>query len=202
MQRLLSGYRRFRAERWPKERALYRALAAGQTPRLLVIACSDSRVDPATIFAAEPGELFIIRNVANVVPPFVNDGGLHAASAAIEFAVKKLKVRTILVMGHAACGGVSAALSEDRDADSPFLAAWIDLIAPAKARCAACSDGDLQTALERENVKLSLERLLTFPFVAEAASDGRLALEGARFGIQDGKLEIYDAIEGVFQSLD
>jgi carbonic anhydrase len=202
MQRLLSGYRQFRAERWPKERALYQALAAGQTPRLLVIACSDSRVDPATIFAAEPGELFILRNVANVVPPFVDDGGLHAASAAIEFAVKKLKVRTILVMGHAACGGVTAALSDERDADSPFLAAWIDLMAPAKARCAHGVDGDPQTALERENIKLGLERLMTFPFVADAVAEGRLALEGARFGIQDGKLEVFDPTDCAFHSLD
>ncbi len=202
MQRLLSGYRQFRAERWPRERALYQALAAGQTPRLLVIACSDSRVDPATIFAAEPGELFILRNVANVVPPFVNDGGLHAASAAIEFAVKKLAVRTILVMGHAACGGVTAALAEERDDDSPFLAAWIDLLAPAKARCAQCTDADPQTALERENIKLSLERLMTFPFVAEAVAEGRLALEGARFGIQDGRLEVYDPTDDAFHSLD
>jgi len=202
MQRLLSGYRQFRQERWPKERALYQALAAGQTPRMLVIACADSRVDPATIFAAEPGELFILRNVANVVPPFVNDGGLHAASAAIEFAVKKLNVRTILVMGHAACGGVTAALSDERDDDSPFLAAWIDLIAPAKARCVHCEGVDPQTALERENVKLSLERLMTFPFVAQAVQEGRLKLEGMRFGIEDGRLEVFDAASGTFQSLD
>jgi carbonic anhydrase len=202
MQRLLAGYRSFRAERWPKERALYQALAAGQTPRMLVIACSDSRVDPATIFAAQPGELFILRNVANVVPPYKADGGLHAASAAIEFAVKKLQVRTILVMGHAACGGVTAALAEERDADSPFLAAWIDLMAPAKARCAHCEGPEAQTALERENVKLSLERLMTFPFVSQAVAEGRLALEGMRFGIEDGKLEVYDPAIEAFHGLE
>ncbi len=202
MQRLLSGYRQFRTERWPKERALYQALAGGQTPRMLVIACSDSRVDPSTIFAAEPGELFIVRNVANVVPPYVPDGGLHAASAAIEFAVKKLMVRTILVMGHAACGGVSAALADERDDDSPFLAAWIDLIEPAKQRCAQCEGVDPQTALERENVKLSLERLMTFPFVAQAVAEGRLALEGMRFGIEDGRLEVFDPTTDAFRGLD
>lgn len=202
MQRLLSGYRQFRADRWPKERALYQALAAGQTPRMLVIACSDSRVDPSTIFAAEPGELFIVRNVANLVPPYVADGGLHAASAAIEFAVKKLNVRTILVMGHARCGGVTAALADERDTESPFLAAWIDLLAPAKERCTACAGEDPQTALERESIKVSLERLMTFPFVAEAVHEGRLALEGMRFGIEDGRLEVFDHAAGDFHGLD
>jgi carbonic anhydrase len=131
MQRLLNGYKAFREQRWPKERALYGALAEqGQSPRMLVIACCDSRVDPATIFDSGPGELFIVRNVANLVPPYEQGEGLHGTSAAIEFAVRKLRVRTILVLGHAQCGGVSAALAAEPDPSDIFIAPWIELLAP------------------------------------------------------------------------
>ncbi|MFZ4069982.1 MAG: carbonic anhydrase [Caulobacterales bacterium] len=190
MKKLLAGYRQFRAERWPKEHALYEALARGQTPRLLIIACADSRVDPSTIFNAGPGELFVVRNVAALAPPYAADEGLHGTSAAIEFAVKKLNVHSILVLGHAACGGVSAALDDDQLDETEFLRPWIALMAPARARCLACDDP--QTALEREAIKLSLDRLMTFPFVAERVRAGALSLEGARFGIENGLLELYD----------
>jgi carbonic anhydrase len=201
MQRLLSGYRAFRDQRWPREKALYEALALGQTPRLLVIACSDSRVDPATIFDAGPGELFIVRNVANLVPPYEQGEGLHGTSAAIEFAVKKLMVRTILVLGHARCGGVSAALEEDAMAGTVFLEPWIRLLAPAKARCAHHAS-DPQTALEQESIRLSMERLEAFPFVRQAMEERGLAIEGARFDIADGHLEILDKTDGKFIRLD
>jgi carbonic anhydrase len=199
MQRLLQGYRLFREERWPRERALYAALAEGQAPRLLVIACSDSRVDPATIFGAGPGELFVVRNVANLVPPFDQGEGLHGTSAAIEYAVRTLKVRTILVMGHARCGGVAAALDDAVDPDSVFLRAWIDLLAPARQRMAR--GPDRASGLERESIKLSLERLVQFPFVAAALEAGALALVGARFDIADGRLELLDQTTGLFTEL-
>jgi len=202
MQRLLNGYKAFREQRWPKERALYGALAEqGQSPRMLVIACCDSRVDPATIFDSGPGELFIVRNVANLVPPYEQGEGLHGTSAAIEFAVRKLRVRTILVLGHAQCGGVSAALAAEPDPSDIFIAPWIELLAPARARC-ICSEGEEgQAALERESIKLSLERLKTFPFVAEAIATGELVLEGAHFGIADGHLELFDHASGQFVPL-
>jgi carbonic anhydrase len=199
MQRLLSGYRAFRDQRWPQERALYEALAQGQTPRLLVIGCSDSRVDPATIFGAGPGELFVIRNVANLVPPFDQGEGLHGTSAAIEYAVKVLKVRTILVMGHAGCGGVQAALSGGVGSDMRFLRSWIELLEPARLECEALPNG--QEALERASIKLSLDRLMTFPFVADGVANGALSLEGARFDIADGRLEVLDPASGAFVSL-
>jgi carbonic anhydrase len=199
MQRLLSGYRSFREQRWPQERALYEALSHGQTPRLLVIGCSDSRVDPGTIFGAGPGELFVIRNVANLVPPFDQGEGLHGTSAAIEYAVKVLQVRTILVMGHARCGGVAAALSGNVGPEMRFLRSWIDLLEPARLVCQAVADN--QTALERESIRLSLSRLCTFPFVTEAMAEGRLALEGARFDIADGHLEVLDQTSGDFVTL-
>lgn len=196
MQRLLAGYRAFRAQRWPHERALYEALAQGQAPRLLVIGCSDSRVDPATIFGAGPGELFVVRNVANLVPPHDQGDGLHGTSAAIEYAVKVLRVRTILVMGHARCGGVAAALTGQVGSEMRFLKSWIDLLAPARLQCEAVPDS--QTALEREGVKLSIARLATFPFVAEALAEKTLAIEGARFDIADGGLEVLDHETGQF----
>lgn len=199
MQRLLAGYRAFRDQRWPREKALYEALANGQTPRLLVIGCCDSRVDPATIFGAGPGELFVIRNVANLAPPFDQGEGLHGTAAAIEYAVKVLGVRTILVLGHARCGGVAAALSGKVGDDMRFLQSWIALMEPARLVCEAVPDS--QTALERESIKLSLSRLMSFPFIADAVQAGTLALEGARFDIADGHLEVLDHGSGDFVTL-
>ena len=191
MKELIAGYRRFMAERWPGERELYGTLAKGQKPHALVIGCCDSRADPATIFSARPGELFVIRNVASIVPPFEQGLGHHGTSSAIAFAVLALKVRTILVLGHAQCGGVAAALAGDNPAQRlPFVSDWVDLLAPAVARCAHAQDR--QTAVEKEAVKLSLERLMTFPFVADAVRSGAVQLAGAHFGIADGVLSVLD----------
>lgn len=197
MQRLLEGYRSFRARRWPHEKAHYEELAEGQSPKFLVIACCDSRVDPATIFEARPGELFIIRNVANLVPPYQPGAGLHGTSAAIEFAVRKLEVETILVLGHAQCGGCMAALDHTIGQDMVFLQPWVALLEPALERC--FDDPDPQTALERESVKVSLENLRAFPFIADAMRTRGLKLEGARFGVANGKLELLDQATGAFQ---
>jgi len=197
MDRLLEGYRAFRAKRWPYEKAHYEELAEGQRPSFLVIACCDSRVDPATIFDAKPGELFIIRNVANLVPPYEPGAGLHGTSAAIEFAVRKLEVSTILVMGHAQCGGCMAALDHTISQDMVFLQPWVALLEPAVER--VVHEADPQTALERESVKVSLENLRAFPFIAEAMRTRGLKLQGARFGVADGRLELLDQATGAFQ---
>ncbi len=198
MQRLIEGYRNFMAGRWPAERALYAELAKGQNPDYLVIACCDSRVDPATIFGVRPGELFVLRNVANIVPPYEEGGGYHGTSAAISFAVLGLNVHHIVVLGHAECGGIRAALDASAAVPMPFLSQWIDLLAPAVARCGHEHD-DRQTAVERAAVRLSLERLMSFPFIAERAGRGTLALHGARFGIADGRLEVLDETDGEFR---
>lgn len=197
MQRLLEGYRAFRSKRWPYERQVYEELAVGQKPEFLVIACCDSRVDPATIFDAKPGELFIIRNVANLVPPYDPGVGLRGTSAAIEFAVRKLEVSTILVMGHAQCGGCAAALDHTIGQDMVFLQPWVALLEPALERCVDAPDPQL--ALERESVKVSLENLRAFPFIADAIATRGLKLEGARFGVADGRLELLDQETGSFQ---
>jgi carbonic anhydrase len=198
MDHLIAGYRVYRQKRWPELRALHRQLAErGQAPKTLVIACADSRVDPATIFDAKPGELFVVRNVANLAPPFEEAPGFHGVSAAIEFAVIQLKVETILVLGHAQCGGVAAAL-EDRPRDPhSFLDAWISLLDTAKHRIKGRS-GDHPTALEYESIRVTLENLATFPFVAEAMRTRGLKLAGARYGVADGGLELLDAATGAF----
>ena len=198
MDHLIEGYRIYRQQRWPELRALHRELAErGQAPKTLVIACADSRVDPATIFNAGPGELFVVRNVANLAPPFEEAPGFHGVSAAIEFGVIQLKVGTILVLGHAQCGGVATAI-EDRPRDPhSFLDAWISLLDAAKARIEGCP-GDHTTALEYESIRVTLENLATFPFVAEAMRMRGLKLAGARYGIADGGLELLDAASGAF----
>jgi carbonic anhydrase len=199
MERLIEGYRVYRETRWPNLQALHRVLAEqGQAPKTLVIACADSRVDPATIFNAGPGELFVVRNVANLAPPFERGAGHHGVSAAIEFAVVQLKVETILVLGHAQCGGVAAALDErPRNPDS-FLDMWIGLLDPAKRRISS-REGDPHTALEYESIKVTIENLATFPFVAEAIAKGRLKLAGARYGVADGSLEVLNSESGAFE---
>ena len=197
MERLIAGYREFRSGRWPQERRLYEALAQGQEPETFVISCCDSRVDPATIFNAAPGELFVARNVANLVPPFEEEGTYHGTSAALEFAVTALKVKTVLVLGHARCGGVAAALAPAERHEGSFLNAWIKLLDPALARCSDKA-GDRQEAVERESIRLSLERLRSFPFVAKAIRSRGLALRGARFGIADGMLEVLDPASDKF----
>ena len=200
MEHLLEGYRIYREKRWPELRALHRRLAErGQSPRTMVIACADSRVDPATIFNAGPGELFVIRNVANLAPPCEEGSiGFHGVSAAIEFAVTKLYVETILVLGHAQCGGVAAALStEPRDPNS-FLDTWIGLLDHAKGRIEGCS-GDAAEALEHESIRVTLENLKTFPFVARAIEENGLKLAGARYGVADGSLEVLNLETGAFE---
>lgn len=205
MDRLLAGYRAFKARRWPEEHAHYAALSQdGQSPDTLVIACSDSRVDPATIFSADPGELFVVRNVAGIVPPCEADTGHRGTSAALAFAVLQLDVRQIVVLGHAQCGGVAAALNEGRLAsDVPFLSNWIDLLNPARRHSAHIRDAAARhAAMERDCVRLSLDNLMTFAFVAERVHAGNLRLFGAHFGIADGMLEIFDERSGTFFAVE
>src|SRR5580693_1485203 len=194
MSRLVAGYRAFRGGRWQAEHERYVELARdGQKPETLVIACSDSRSDPATIFNARPGELFVVRNIAAIVPPLENDNAHHGTTAAIAFAVLVLKVRNILVMGHAQCGGIAAALDPGLGGDVPWLRAWIDLLAPAVEHLSPSQDEEARhVSLERDSVLLSIERLKTYPFVSERLAKGELEINGARFGIADGKLEVYD----------
>jgi len=196
---LVDGYRRFLAGRYREEAALYGALAAsGQAPKVMVIACCDSRVDPAAIFSAGPGQLFVARNVANLVPPFEPHGDYHGTSAAFEFAVNGLGVETILVMGHARCGGVRAYLDGiyEGKAQHGFIQRWMSLLKPARMdalREAGDKPIEAQAqALEFAAVRHSIENLETFPFIKERLADGRLRLRGAYFDIADGILLALD----------
>ena len=187
---LFDGYRRFRLERWPEARAEYETLAqAGQKPHTLIVACSDSRADPALIFDAAPGQLFVVRNVANLVPPYEPDGLLHGVSAALEFGVKVLNVRRIVVMGHAHCGGVDAMLNGAPDICADFVAPWVAQGSAVVRRVAEeVSEDQVEGAAEEAVVRLSIENLRTFPWIAEREAAGELTLTGLHFGIADGVL--------------
>lgn len=196
---LMDGYRAFRAETFPANRALYRELVErGQAPRVMIIACCDSRVDPTTIFNARPGELFVLRNVANLVPPREPHGDYHGTSAALEFAVTGLKVEHIVVLGHAYCGGVQAFLEGLYGSKAPtgFIAKWISLLRPAMAHLPPAEELREPVArlraLERASVVNSLANLETFPFVKERVEQGRLSLHGAHFDIETGIVWRYD----------
>jgi carbonic anhydrase len=189
MDALIEGYRRFRAQKWPAERARYEALAARvQQPKTLVVSCSDSRVDPQTIFDAAPGELFVVRNVAGLVPPYTPDGGCHGTSAALEYGVRVLKVERIVVLGHAQCGGVRAMVDGAPPEARDFVAPWMAVAASVLATPPP-PDADPFAHYEAETVRLSLRHLQGFPWVSAALSEGQLSLEGFRFGIATGALE-------------
>ena len=202
---MLEGYRRFRATGWTRERERWSELAEGQSPEILVIACSDSRVDPAAIFDAKPGEMFVIRNVSALVPPYESDAHYHGTSAAIEFAVTQLEVKEILVMGHGFCGGCAASLTGQfdnaREGEGHFIAHWIDLLDEARDMVRAEHpklDRAAFQAMEREGVRVSLRNLRTFPWIREREADGRLKLHGAVFAISDGLLYLCDEASGTF----
>jgi carbonic anhydrase len=201
---LLEGYRQFRTGRFARESERYRRLAEqGQRPATMVIACCDSRAAPETIFDALPGELFVVRNVANLVPHYEPDDRYHSTSAALEFAVQALRVKDIVVLGHGRCGGVRAVLEPADEPLSPgdFIGKWMDLLAPA-AKVITASGGmtleEQQTALERVSVRYSIENLRTFPCVSILEKKGRLKLHGAWFDILDGDLWIMDPESGEF----
>lgn len=197
MQHLLDGYARFRETAWPERRALFERLAAqGQRPRTMVIACSDSRVDPAMIFDAGPGELFVARNVANLVPPYQPDGSYHGTSAALEFGVCSLEVQDLIVMGHGLCGGIQALLS-DTASMGDFVGPWIHLAERARRQVLACDAPDRQLAGEHAVVRVSLENLQSFPWVARRVAAGTLRLHGAHFDVRSGVLTILQP-SGVF----
>jgi len=205
---LLDGFRKFRNIYFEKEPDLFRdTLRHGQSPRFAVVACSDSRVDPAIVLQTEPGDIFMVRNVAALVPPYEPDSGYHGTSAALEFAVKGLKVGHILVIGHAQCGGVAAMIAKQEGNEPPgeFIAAWTGLLREARARALAADptlDGDaLQHASERQAVCLSLENLSGFPFIRDAVATGKLQLHGWYLDIFDGALEAWNPESETFERL-
>lgn len=205
VERLMEGYRAFLENRYVQESATYRRLEQeGQTPRIMIVACCDSRVDPATIFSAGPGELFVVRNVANLVPPWEPHGDYHGTSAALEFAVTGLEVEHIVVMGHGQCGGIAAFLKGLHGDGRPrsFIDKWMSLLNGARGHAlrtaTEASPDELQRAVEEEGIRQSLDNLKTFPFIAERLADGRLQLHGAWFAIATGQLTALDSASNAF----
>ncbi|WP_076069406.1 carbonic anhydrase [Sphingomonas montana] len=201
---LIDGYRRFKATGWDTQLERWETLAKGQSPKIMIIACSDSRVDPATIFDVAPGQTFVVRNVAALVPPYETGGGFHGVSSAVEFAVTQLEVTDVLVLGHASCGGCKAALSRTFEGSEhgkgAFIDSWISMLAETRDDVIADmgTSDDAVREMEHRAVGVSLDNLRTFPFVQERLDDGRLKLHGAWFGIAEGDLLVRDPETGAF----
>lgn len=208
---LLSGYKEFKEDHLPEARARYEVLAElGQKPKTMIVSCCDSRAAPETIFNSAPGELFVVRNVANLVPPYEADDGFHGTSAALEFAVQALKVENIVIMGHGRCGGVQAFLVQDEGvvetkplSPGDFIGKWITLLEPAKDKM-FCEDGaDFTTrrrAMEEAGIRNSIDNLLTFPCVKTQVERGKITLHGAWFDISSGELYTMDHETGEFST--
>ena len=206
---LLSGYKEFKEDHLPEARARYEVLAElGQKPKTMIISCCDSRAAPETVFNAAPGELFVVRNVANLVPPYEADDGFHGTSAALEFAVQALKVENIVIMGHGRCGGVQAFLLQDEGvvetkplSPGDFIGKWITLLEPAKEKM-ICEDGAdfaaRKRAMEEAGIRNSIDNLMTFPCVKTQVERGKITLHGAWFDISSGELYTMDHETGQF----
>jgi carbonic anhydrase len=208
MDQMIEGFKRFRDNYFAKNRPLFDNLAQqGQTPNVLLIGCSDSRVDPAIIFDAQPGEMFVLRNVANLIPPFAPDDGHHGTSAAVEFAVRGLKVGHIIVLGHARCGGVRALIEGNPNDQSDFIRGWMQIARSARDRALALtlSAGQpieaARRMCEQETVAISLGNLMTFPWIRERVEAGNLMLHGWFYDMEDGKLFRLDPVTNTFQEV-
>ncbi|CAN1723445.1 carbonic anhydrase [Hyphomicrobium sp. 1Nfss2.1] len=204
-EKLADRYRRFHHRHFLPKAEEYEELAAyGQSPEAMIVSCSDSRVDPETIFSAMPGELFVVRNVANLIPPYETGGKFHGVSSAIEFALLNLRVKHMIVMGHSGCGGVKAALDQSaaKQTEAQFISRWMSMLDDARLRVVAAhqtaTEAERQAALEKEGVKTSIKHLRTFPFVSEAEDKGKLAIHGAYFDIASGTLSVLNHSRGEF----
>ena len=208
IDKLLEGFQRFRKRYFETDRALYQRLTQqGQSPKTLMIGCSDSRVDPAIITDTDPGDLFVVRNVANLVPPCDTGGAYHGTSAALEFAVCHLKVANIVVLGHARCGGIKALLESEGSVppNQGFIAPWVNMAARARDRVLGrwpeAGKEFQQRACERASILVSLDNLMTFSFVSQRAEAGQLQLYGWYFDLENGELMQYDPQTGRFHDL-
>ena len=206
LSQLIEGYHRFREKDWARERERWAELSEGQSPKVMILSCADSRVDPSHIFDARPGEMFVARNIAALAPPYETTSGYHGVSAALEFAVTQINVGEILVMGHGLCGGCAAALTGQFDDTEPgeghFIADWVRMLSDARDKVRARHkelDRGAFLDMEREAVKVSLANLRTFPWIAEREQAGELKLHGAHFAIAEGRLYILDEAEDDFR---
>ena len=208
IQELIKGFQRFRVKSFEPNREMFNRLAMqGQTPHTLLIGCSDSRADPAILTDSAPGDLFVIRNVANLVPPYETKGLYHGTSAALEFAVCNLDVHNIVVLGHSHCGGIKALVGGygEHDEGEGFIAPWVQIAAPARDEVLhRWPDASLefkQRAGERAGVRVSLNNLMTFPFIRQRVEEGRLFLYGWYYDLENGELMQYDPEKDRFYDL-
>lgn len=208
LARLVAGFKRFRHKYFEGENSVYRKLSqSGQTPKTLIIGCSDSRVDPAILSSASPGDLFVVRNVANLVPPYEKNGGFHGVSSAIEFAVVNLQVENVVVLGHRQCGGIRALMTTpEGQGESEFIHRWVNIAHEAKQIVLEAMPGadveQLCGRCELESIRISIRNLHTFPFVREAIKERGMNLIGAYFDIEEGRLLELNEREGTFSPLE
>lgn len=200
--RFIAGFERFQEKYFGEERELFEQLSLGQSPKTLIVACADSRVDPALLTGAEPGEVFVVRNVANLVPPYHAAGDLASVPAALEFAVLSLKVEHIIVLGHAQCGGIHA-LMQGHESGTEFIGKWVSIAERARARVRAelpsKSPALQDRACEQAGILVSLENLMSYPWIAERVQAGTVHLHGWYFDLAAGALLHYDPARNAFE---
>jgi carbonic anhydrase len=206
IQQLIDGFRQFQQDYFEDDQALFSALSQGQNPSTLVIACSDSRVDPAIVMNAKPGDLFVVRNVANLVPPYEKGGGYHGVSAALEFGVCGLQVKNIIVMGHRQCGGIKALIEGvPGSIDTEFIRPWVSIAKPALDRVIGVHPEVEPTSMlcecELEAIKVSLENLMSFHFIRTGVEQGTLTLHGWYFDIEKGSMSVFDPASNAFKQV-
>lgn len=196
LRKHLDGFSSFQRRHAGRDRELFQALRKGQRPRIMLVACSDSRVDPAILTGCKPGELFVVRNIANLIPPYVLDDSNHGVSAALEYAVKELRVEHVIVKGHSSCGGIKALLRSEQLDQSEFLGRWLAIAAPARERALAeCGDPESKAcrrSCEQNALLLSLDNLMSFPFVRERVEAGALKLHAWYYDLHTLALHGWD----------
>jgi carbonic anhydrase len=206
IDRFITGFHTFRNDYFGTELSQFESLKQGQTPKTMIIGCCDSRVDPALLTQCAPGDIFIVRNVANLVPPCEENSGLHGVSTALQFAVCHLEVEHIIVLGHSQCGGINALMSGNCGCkEDDFISNWMSIAEPAKVKVLAeLPDKDAalqQRAVEQAAILLSLENLRTFPWIDQRVANGELSLHGWYFDLNDGALLEYQAQSGLFRKV-
>ena len=208
LHKLITGFLTFQQQTFLPKRAFFEQLAVKQRPKVMMVACSDSRVDPAVLTNADPGDLFMHRNVANLVPPCIADQSAHGTSAALEFAVISLEVEHIIVLGHAGCGGIEALLTADPaiTREHAFIYNWMQIADEARRRTLVAARfqplADQLRILEQEAIKTSLANLLSFPWINERVQTGRLRIHGWRFDLNEGNMYVYVPQSDRFEPLD
>ena len=207
-ENLTDRFHRFKFRHFDHNRETYEELASyGQSPEVMIVSCSDSRCDPETIFSAKPGELFVVRNVANLIPPFETGGKFHGVSAALEFAALNLRVKHIVIMGHSGCGGIKAALEQNaaRQTEAMFISRWMSILDECRMHILAAHQGTDPArrvqAMEKEAVKVSITNLRSFPFIQDMENRGKVALHGTYFDIATGSLLVLNQANGQFHAL-